>query len=239
MCNENFGAVQYYFKDLEDLSRAAARMVVDLSRQAISRRGVFSLVLSGGGTPRRLYEILAFPPFREEIDWQSTFIFWGDERFLPLDHPGSNYRLANEHLLACLPEANIFPVPVEAANPEAAARQYEESIHEFWQGHGMFDCLLLGMGPDGHCASLFPASPLLGEQTALVAAVNEPAGSPPVPRITLTLPGLAASRAIIFLICGSEKKNRILDEIYAGGEVPYLAALVRSQGRIYWFVCKG
>ena len=242
MLSENSGAVQHYFKDLEELSRAAARMVVDLSRQAIVERGVFSLVLSGRTTPKRLYEILATPPVCNDLDWQKTFIFWGDERFLPLDHPDSNYHLANEHLLACLPAAHVFPVPVGVATPEEAARQYEESIHDFWRGHGMsgppvFDCLLLGMGADGHCASLFPGSPLLKEQTALVAAVSEPAGSPPVPRITLTLPGLATSRAIIFLACGAEK-NRILDELRAGREVPYPVALVRSQGRIHWFTCQ-
>jgi 6-phosphogluconolactonase len=224
------------FADLEDMSQAAARMIVEQAREAQKARGLFSLVLAGGGTPRRLYEILAAPPVAEQIDWQRVFVFWGDERFVPLDHPVSNYKLAGEHLLARLPEANIFPAPVTAANPQAAAVRYEAVIRRFWQEHdaAMFDCVLLGMGPDGHCASLFPGSPLLAAESSLVAAVSEAAGSPPVPRITLTLAGLAASRRIMFLLGGAAKK-KILAEIEAG-ETRYPAAQVRSQGEIYWLV---
>ncbi len=228
-----------HFADLESMSQAAALMIVDQARRAQAERGLFTLVLSGGSTPRRLYEILASPPIVGQIDWPRCFVFWGDERLVPLEHPDSNYRLANEHLLPHLPADNIMPIPVAALDPHTAAGQYEDEIRRFWQGHGgdaepAFDCILLGMGGDGHCVSLFPGSPLLMEKSALVAAISEPAGSPPVSRVTLTLPGLAASRMIIFLISGVVK-GEILAEILAG-DTSYPAALVRSRGAINWLV---
>jgi 6-phosphogluconolactonase len=229
---------QKHFDDAESMSQAAALMIVEQAKEAQKARGLFTLVLSGGGTPRRLYEILAAPPVADQIDWQRCFVFWGDERLVPLDHPHSNYKLANEHLLPRLPAANIFPVPVDA-EPQNAAARYEDEIREFWQSQGrdykpLFDCVLLGMGPDGHCVSLFPDSPLLAEKSSLVAAISEPEGSPPVPRVTLTLPGLAASRMIMFLISGGVKAG-ILAEIQAG-ETRYPAARVRSQGKVKWLV---
>jgi len=226
------------FVDLESMSQAAARMIVAQARKSQKARGLFSLVLSGGGTPRRLYEILAAAPIAEQIDWQRVFVFWGDERLVPLDNQASNYNLAREHLLARLPADNIFPVPVTTASPQVAAARYEEVIRRFWQEHGVadmvFDCILLGMGLDGHCVSLFPDSSLLAAESSLVAAVSEAAGSPPVPRVTMTLPGLAASRMIMFLIGGPAKK-KILAEIEMG-ENRYPAAQVRSQGEIHWLV---
>lgn len=227
-----------HFADLESMSQAAALLIVAQAKEAQAARGLFTLVLSGGSTPRRLYEILAAPPIADQIDWQRCFVFWGDERFVPLDHPDSNYMLAKD-LLPRLPAANIFPVPVTVADPQIAASQYEGGIRRFWQTQAKgyepaFDCVLLGMGPDGHCVSLFPGSPLLAEKSCLVAAVSEPAGSPPVPRVTLTLPGLAASRMIIFMISGGVKA-KIFAEIQAG-ETRYPAARVRSEGRIKWLI---
>ncbi len=228
-----------YFADSESMSQAAALLIVAQAKDAQAARGLFTMVLSGGSTPGRLYEILASPPIADQIDWQRFFVFWGDERLVPLDHPDSNYMLAKEYLLPRLPATNIFPVPVTVADPHIAASQYEDEIRRFWHGQAKgyepaFDCLLLGMGPDGHCVSLFPDSPLLTEKSCLVAAVSEPAGSPPVPRVTLTLPGLAASRMIMFMISGGVKA-KILTEIQAG-ETRYPAARVRSEGRIKWLV---
>ncbi|HFQ82069.1 MAG TPA: 6-phosphogluconolactonase [Desulfobacterales bacterium] len=225
--------------DLEELSRAAADLIVELAETAVRERGFFSLSLAGGHTPARLYELLA-TDYRERINWRQTFVFWGDERLVPLDHKDSNYRLAAEHLLPCLPPANIKTVAVTSADPETAARLYEEEIERFRQEQGIasgpiFDCVLLGMGPDGHCASLFPGSPLLEEDKRLVAAIAEPAGSPPVVRITLTLPALAASRAVIFMVSGG-KKLEIVSEILKGGGIQFPAARVRSQGAVYWLL---
>ncbi len=225
------------YGNLEELSRAVAALIVELAKTAVSERGFFSLCLAGGHTPARLYELLA-TDYREKINWQQTFVFWGDERLVPLDNKNSNYRLAAIHLLPCLPKANIKTVAVTAADPEAAARLYEEEIERFRQEQGindgpLFDCVLLGMGPDGHCASLFPGSPLLAEDKRLVTAIAEPAGSPPVVRITLTLPALAASRAVIFMVSGS-KKLEIVSEILSGRGMQFPAARVRSQGPVYW-----
>ncbi len=223
--------------NLEEVSRAAADLIVELAATAVNERGFFSLCLAGGHTPARLYELLA-TDYHERINWRQTFVFWGDERLVPLDHKDSNYRLAAAHLLPCLPKTNIKTVAVTADDPETAARLYEEDIECFRREQGigdgpLFDCVLLGMGPDGHCASLFPGSPLLTEEKKLVAAIAEPAGSPPVVRITLTLPALAASRAVIFMVSGS-KKLEIVSEILSGGGLRFPAARIRSQGPVYW-----
>lgn len=225
------------YGNLEELSRAAAALIVELAETAVSERGFFSLCLAGGHTPARLYELLA-TDYRDKINWQQTFVFWGDERLVPLDHEDSNYKLAAVHLLPCLPAANIKTVAVTVDDPEAAARQYEEEIEHFRQRQGiadgpLFDCVLLGMGPDGHCASLFPGSPLLAEDKRLVAAIAEPAGSPPVARVTLTLPALAASRAVIFMVSGS-RKMEIVSEILSGRGMNFPAARVSSRGPVYW-----
>ncbi len=229
--------VKMSYEDLEEVSRAAAELIVELMETAVNERGFFSLCLAGGHTPARLYELLA-TDYRDRINWRQTFVFWGDERLVPLDHKDSNYRLAAIHLLPCLPQANIKTVAVTAADPETAARLYEEEIERFRQERGigdgpLFDCVLLGMGPDGHCASLFPGSPLLAEDKKLTAAIAEPAGSPPVVRITLTLPALAASRAVIFMVSGS-RKLEIVSEILSGGGRQFPAAQIRSQGPVYW-----
>ncbi len=226
------------FNDMESMSQAVARMILKQAAEAQATRGFFTLVLAGGNTPRRLYEILAKPPIAEQIDWQRFFVFWGDERFVPYNHPDSNYRLAKEHLLSCLPSSNIFPVPVQVKDTDTAASQYETTIRTFFKKHNLaepaFDCVLLGMGADGHCLSLFPSSPLLSEKKLLVAAISEPAGSPPVPRVTLTLTGIKSCREIIFMISGI-KKQQILTEI-KNGETKYPAGQVRCRGNINWFV---
>ncbi len=229
------------FSEMEGMSQAAAKMIVEQAAKAQAARGFFTLVLAGGGTPRRLYEILAEPPIVGQIDWQRFFVFWGDERFLPYSHPDSNYRLAEEHLLPCLSAANIFPMPVTVTDTKIAACQYETTIRTFFKDRHLaepaFDCVLLGMGPDGHCLSLFPDSPLLAEEKLLVAAINKPAGSPPVPRVTLTLAGIKSCRKIIFMISGV-KKQQILAEI-KNGETKYPAAQVSCQGDIHWLVVNG
>lgn len=186
--------------------QAAARLLAESAARALAERGRFLLCLSGGKTPVALLELLAAPPWREALPWRQTHVFWSDERCVPFDHPDSNCGVARRHLLSRvpLPEENIHPAPVDTTPPEAAARRWEDELRAFFAGPPVFDFSLLGMGTDGHTASLFPGHPALEEKTRWTAAVAHPSAKPPVPRLTLTLPVLNAARRTLFL-CGSEK----------------------------------
>lgn len=236
------------YPDLKGASRALAETIVALARKETAAKGFFSLVLSGGTTPRLLYGSLAGPPFNRQMPWQQTYIFWGDERCVPLTHPESNFAAAQEILLARvdIPAANIHPVRTGRGNPMAAAEEYEALVRDFFRACGgtasvpypRFDCILLGMGRDGHTASLFPGSELLHETEKWVAAVPEPSAAPPVPRITMTLPVINRAAQVLFLISGM-KKNKILQEILGDPEKAgqrYPAARVKPAQRLVWFV---
>lgn len=236
-----------FFDEIAEMSRAMAAEIVRLAREAVEERGRFSLVLTGGRTPALLYELLGNPPFASDMPWLSTWIFWGDERCVAPDHAASNFRLAHEPLLSrgFIPAENIFRMQGEAV-PSVAAHSYEERLHRFWAASNKsdavpaFDLILLGMGNDGHVASLFPESDLLLEKNRLVAAVEEASGEPPVPRLTLTLPAIALARRIFFMISGEAKKG-IFSEIKrdpAKAARSYPAALVRAQGEISWFIAE-
>jgi len=219
------------FPDLEALSQAAAKLVVSCADESIVARGRFALALSGGNTPRRLYELLAESP----LDWQKAHLFWGDERFVAPTDPASNFRMAREALLSrCpVPPQNVHPVPVDIGSPQAAAKAYEEELRGFFRGAPFtFDMALLGIGPDGHTASLFPGSAALKEKRRWALAVDGHAGQPPVPRITLTLPALNASREVVFLAIGAEKKP-LIEEIMEGGS-SYPAARVAPEAGPVW-----
>ena len=234
--------------NLESLSLAAAALVVDLAEVSLQRRGRFTFVLSGGTSPRLLYELLAQPPFSERMPWSGIYLFWGDERCVPPDHPHSNFGVARQALLSKvpIPAVNVYPMSGAAAPPEAAAVQYEESLRAFFQaGRGLrfpvFDLLLLGLGPDGHTASLFPGDPALEEERRWARAVRVASASPPVPRITLTLPVINRARTVLFLVSGAGKK-KVLDAILSEPEkaaLRYPAARVKPSGRITWLIDEG
>ncbi|HUC18668.1 MAG TPA: 6-phosphogluconolactonase [Acetobacteraceae bacterium] len=223
---------------LEDppaLARRAARWMMESAARAARD---FRICLSGGSTPRRLYETLASEEFVTRFPWQSVSWYWGDERFVPYDHPESNYRMVREAMLARapVPAANIHPIPVDGA-PDDAARHYERRLQEDYGAavldptRPLFDIMLLGLGPDGHTASLIPGEPVLDERRQWAAAVSH--GRPEI-RITLTYPPIESSRQIAFLVTG-EEKAAILSEIHAGGsDVP--AARLRPVGELIWFV---
>ncbi|MBU2550478.1 MAG: 6-phosphogluconolactonase, partial [Proteobacteria bacterium] len=177
------------FDDLEHLSRAAAEVVVREAGRAVEARGRFLLVLSGGGTPARLYGILGESPLREAVPWDRVHVFWGDERCVPADHPDSNYALAQKTLLDRVPcpEAHVHRMAGELG-ARAAADRYEMELRDFFAPGGPeFDLVLLGMGPDGHTASLFPGQEVLDEKVRLTAPVQPPPSiRPAVPRLTLT-----------------------------------------------------
>jgi 6-phosphogluconolactonase len=226
--------------DLESLSQAAAELVMEQSKKAIEARGRFSLVLSGGSTPRCTYELLAAERFRTSIEWDKIHIFWGDERCVPPDDPRSNERMAREVFLdhVPVPQEQIHPIRC-AGSPQQAAQDYESTLKDFFGRHDpSFDTVLLGLGEDGHAASLFPGSPALKENKRWVVAVHS--GKEDFDRVTLTPVVINRASNIVFLVAGKEKA-RILREVTAdttvGGPLP--ARLIRpSIGQLVWLVDK-
>jgi 6-phosphogluconolactonase len=225
----------------QDLFQAAAEEILRAAADAIAQRGRFTIALSGGSTPRNLYTLIAANA-SASLPWDQMFFFWGDERHVPLNDPDSNYRMAKETLLSKvpIPPANIFPVPAENPDAAAAAQAYEETLRKFFAlapgDFPRFDLILLGMGPDGHMASLFPETAALQEKSRLVVAnwVEKLNNS----RITFTLPVLNAARCVAFLVSGADKAA-VLHEVLEGkapGE-KYPSKLVRpSAGKLIWFV---
>ena len=196
------------YPDPDTLAEGAAEALTGLAERAIAHRGKFRLALAGGNTPRLLYERLAQSPFREQIDWARVEIFFGDERCVSPDHPDSNFRMANESLLrrVSIPPGRIHRIRGEI-EPIRAAREYEATLKAaFGDAQPAFDLLLLGLGEDGHTASLFPGSSALKHQRHWVTAVEHHRPPPPlVTRISLTLPALNAAREIWFLVSGAGK----------------------------------
>lgn len=226
------------YTDAEALARAAAQQVVLLAQQAISTRGHFSIVLSGGSTPRMLYEALARLPFRDQIDWQNTHVFWGDERCVPPDHADSNYHMAHKALLTHVPvdTKQIHRLRGEDA-PDLAASTYETALKRFFAPQSpQFDLILLGLGDDGHTASLFPGTTALHEETRWVAANYVPKLA--AWRLTLTPHVINQAAAIVFLVVG-EGKADILREVVHGPYQPELYPAQRIEpetGRLIWMV---
>ena len=209
-----------------------------LTSKALAANGPFRVALSGGSTPKALYELLASDEFRSRFPWQRVSWYWGDERFVPSDHAESNYRMAREAMLAKapVPPENIHPVPVNGS-PEDGTRQYEQTLQDAYGGtildptRPLFDVMLLGIGSDGHTASLLPEEPVLQERKRWVAVV--PHGRPEI-RITMTYPVIESSRHVAFLVTGRDKAA-VFREIRAGGsKVP--SARVRPVGDLVWFV---
>jgi 6-phosphogluconolactonase len=203
-----FEAKSETLADAEALSHRVADWLLEL---ATAKDAIFAVNLSGGSTPRLLYERLAGPPYRDTFPWSRTHWFWGDERFVPHDDARSNYRMVREALLsrAPIPADNVHPIPTEGITPEAAASSYERQLKSFYgaerldPARPLFDVTLLGLGPDGHTASLFPGTAVLAEQSRWVAAV---VGAKSEARITLTYPALESSRNVAFLVEGKEKR---------------------------------
>jgi 6-phosphogluconolactonase len=200
--------------------------------------GPFRVSLSGGSTPKTLYELLASDAFRSRFPWPRVSWYWGDERFVRHDNPNSNYRMTREAMLskAEVPPENIYPIPTDGT-PEDAVRRYERTLQEAYGAPTLdpqrpfFDVTLLGLGPDGHTASLLPGEPVLNERRHWVAAVSH--GRPAV-RITMTYPIIESSRRVAFLVAG-EEKAQIFNEIRTGNsQLP--AARIRPVGELFWFV---
>ena len=180
---------------------------MQIAANAIQQRGRCAIVLSGGHTPRPLYRLLA-TTHRDDVDWPRVHLFWGDERWVPATDPLSNFRMARETLLdhvSCPPE-QVHPMPVDSGSPDASARQYEQTLRTFFGDAGAGpDLLLLGMGSDGHTASLFPESPALEERARWVVAATAPVE--PRQRITLTIPAINRALNIFLLVAGADKQS--------------------------------
>jgi 6-phosphogluconolactonase len=225
----------------QELFAVAAEEVVRASKQAVVERGMFTLALSGGSTPRSLYTLLATNA-RSSLLWNRAFFFWSDERHVAPTDPDSNYRMAYEAMLVKVPvpTANVFRVPAENPDAAAAADSYEQTLRKFFAAEPgqvpHFDLILLGMGPDGHTASLFPETEGVREKSRLVIAnwVEKLKAS----RITFTRPLLNAAREVAFLASGADKAPALKEVLE--GDVPgerYPAKLVRpSDGKLIWFV---
>ena len=224
------------YPDLESLSQAAASLLVEQANLAVAARGRFSVALSGGATPRRTYELLAMPPFKEQAPWHRMHIFWGDERCVPRDDPRSNARMAKEAWLdrVPIPESQIHFLNCAQA-PAEAARQYEAQLRQFFAGRPpRLDLVLLGLGDNGHTASLFPGTPVLKETERWAAEVY--VAEQDMYRVTLTAPFINQASLVAFLVSGAAKAG-VLGEILHGPRDPERlpAQLIRPQtGEILW-----
>lgn len=226
------------YESLEEMSRAAADLIASCSEVAQGSSRGTAIALSGGATPARLFAILAAQPYRERIDWSTLHLFWTDERCVPPDNDASNYGLLKNKLLSkvMVPGVNIHRIRGEAG-PERAAREYETSLSLFF-GKGIvpvFDLIVLGVGADGHTASLFPGSPELHERTRF--AVPVPRDPPDVNRVSLTLSVLLAAEKILFLASGRAKAAIVRELLEQGKPERYPAGLVKPErGTLVWMV---
>jgi len=228
-------------KDKDAVARAAADFFVSLAPQSQGDTRLFRVVLAGGTTPQALYALLASAEYRNRVAWDQVSFFFGDERAVPPDHPDSNYRTAQEALFRPLNilEKHIYRLKAELLDLEAVATDYEQALRSVFDGERVprFDLIFLGMGPDGHTASLFPGHPALAERKRWVTPVMD-APKPPPRRLTLTVPVLNAAKLVLFMAVGADKA-RALREVLEGDASPdqYPAKHVRpGVGRLVWLV---
>jgi 6-phosphogluconolactonase len=225
--------------DTGALAKAAAgRLLARIEANAAR----IAICLTGGSSPKQLYALLATAPYRDRIPWDRVHWFIGDERFVPPADPLNNMAMARRIFLdAYAPPSNIHPIPTDAASPDESAERYARDLRSFYgadrldQGRPLFDLVLMGVGPDGHTASIFPGYPTLSETERWVVGVPKANVEPFVPRVTLTLPALAPCREMLFEVAGHDKRA-ILTRMLDGEALP--ANLARSNGETVWLVDK-
>jgi len=221
--------------DQEALIQRAFEIVLQKMQAALAERGKCTIALAGGNTPKPLYEKLA----EQDLPWRGVHVFWGDERYVPPDHPDSNQGMTRRAWLdkVAIPPINIHPMPTDETDPAAAASKHETQLEEFFQLQPgeipTFDIILLGMGDDGHTASLFPHTEALGVRDRLVTVGNKDGQ----PRLTFTVPLINRARAVIFIVSGAGKRAA-LDQIFAttADEKTYPARLIQPQGELWWLL---
>jgi 6-phosphogluconolactonase len=230
------------FGSPQELFHAAAEKFCSLGSSAITAHGKFSIALSGGSTPRGLHQELV-THFASRLDWSKVFFFWGDERHVPPDSPESNYRMANETLLSRLPipPENIFRVPSELPDARQAAAKYEQTLQQFFRpepdSFPIFDFILLGMGPDGHTASLFPGTAALQERDQLV--VGNWVEKLNTFRITFTYPVLNNAACAMFLVNGDEKAEMVRRALKDPAANLPCQKVRPEDGELLWYLDKG
>ena len=221
-----------------DLFHAAAEEFVRAGRAAISAHGRFTVALSGGSTPRGLYSLLLKD--HADFSWSKTFLFFSDERHVPPDHPDSNYRMVNQAMLSKVPvpAGNVYRVLAENPDASGAATDYEEKLRGFFQlrpgEFPRFDLILLGLGPDGHTASLFPGSEGLKEQSRLVIANWVEKFE--THRITFTFPVLNDATDVMFLTAGADKADMVKQVLEGSNTPPFPAQQINPKGRLVWML---
>ncbi len=221
--------------DRSSLVDRACNLTVEKINSAIAQRGQCTIALAGGGTPKPLYQALA----QHNLPWEKLHIFWGDERYVPADHPDSNQKMAREAWLdhVAIPADNIHPMPTDSGDPHKDAQQHEQYLRNFFQCRPdefpSFDIILLGMGDDGHTASLFPKTQALGVRDRLITVGNKDDSQ----RLTFTVPFINQARCVIFLVAG-ENKRPALAQIFAeqADETQYPARLIQPQGELWWLL---
>ncbi len=224
--------------DPASLAQRVAQWIVDL---ACASPGRFAIALSGGSTPKRLYQLLAATPLRDQMPWQRAHLFWGDDRCVPWDSPDSNYGMARDAMLAQvpIPPENVHGLPL-AGSPADAAGEYERTLKSYYgsdtldPARPLFDIVLLGMGSDGHTASLFPGKPALEERHRWAVEVPEPGLTPFVPRVTLTYPVLNSAKSVAFVAAGADKAA-MMGRVLAGDRA-LPSARIAPVGELVWFV---
>jgi 6-phosphogluconolactonase len=227
------------FPDADALARAAVVEVTRLAKEAVAARGIFTIALSGGSTPKKLYHLLAEDG---SVPWEKTQFFFGDERHVPPDNPESNYRMVRESLLATgrVPEANVHRMRAEIANAVEVASEYEQDLRACFGpdrqlgGFPRFDLILLGMGPDGHTASLFPGSPGLEEKSRWVIANRVEKFQ--TDRLTFTFPVLDAARVVLLLVAGADKAPMIAQVLGPKPESHPVQRIAPRDGKKIWML---
>ncbi len=235
-------------KDTQELSVRAADRVVAQAQEAVAARGRFTIALTGGSSPLDTYHLLAQEPRLAQIDWQKTFVFMSDERCVPYDDDRSNFGQARSSFVGQvpLPPANVLPIPADTGSPDEDAARYAQTLAEFFGTNAdaappAFDLVLLGLGDDGHCASLFPGHPTVEETKRWV--VSSPPGTlpPPVDRVTFTLPLINAARAVLFLVNGANKAPAVQDILENAPAVTNrpAAGVHPTAGTLTWLLDEG
>jgi len=227
-------AEQRIMADAASLIAAATEQFITVARSAIAKRGVFYVALAGGSTPKGLYQMLATSPYSSRVDWSRVHLFFGDERCVLPNHDDSNFKMASEAMTDALPipEANVHRMPTELGEATVIATRYAETMTEVLQDQP-FDLVLLGLGPDGHIASLFPDTPALTVTESLTTALYVEKFSSW--RVTMTYPVLNAARQVIVFIAG-EAKAAIVKDISSDAVAGLPVQRLAPQGDYYWYM---
>ena len=225
-------------KDPAKLSEVAAALFVQSAKEAIDANGKFNVALTGGSSPKGLYQLLAGEQYKSQVEWDKVFVFWGDERWVSLDDEQSNAGMAYETLLnhVPIPASNVFPMWTAGITPEARAEEYTIYLKKVLGEAGVFDLILLGMGDDGHCASLFPGTEVLKEEKKWVEGYF--LKSKDIHRITLTAPLINKAKKIVFFVFGENKADALF-EVLEGERNPtqYPSQMIQpSEGEVQWLV---